>query len=142
MATRRPTFKTGTPAITTPRPVPQTGQLDQRGVQQAIDAIKERFANAEAQLLFLASVADAATSGQAIALLQQQMAALLQQINVLAAQLTGVSSDPGDDIAAQAMTAALLAEQMKNAHDQEPVTNTDARLSELEKRVKSLEEII
>lgn len=79
MATRRPTFNTGKPSIPTPR------ANDLRNFQQAIDNIRERFANAEAQLAFLQSVADANVGTGDLTLMKQQLAALTSAVNVLVA---------------------------------------------------------
>ena len=86
MATRRPTFNTGKPAIPTPR------EMDLRVVQQAIDSIRERFANAEQQLAFLQSVADANVATGDLTLMKQQLAALTTSLNVLVAQVGGISA--------------------------------------------------
>jgi hypothetical protein len=87
MATRRPTFKTGVPSITTPRPDPRTGALDQRGIQQSYDNIRERFQNAEAQIAFLQSLAEASVGASELAAMKRQIASLSASVSVLAATL-------------------------------------------------------
>lgn len=86
MATRKPTFRTGTPAIQPAR------ALDLRTLQQAIDNIRERFLNAEAQITFLQQVADANVDTGDLTLMQQQIAGLTTSLNVLAARLAAVPS--------------------------------------------------
>lgn len=115
MATRRPSFNTGKPSITTPR------QLELRNVQQAIDAIRERFSNAEAQLLFLAGVADAATSGEAIASLSKQFSQLSQQVNVLAAQIEAIGVD---SLGLSLSMEAKMWSVAQSAADQVPVPDS------------------
>lgn len=86
MATRRPAFKTGGPSFQTPR------ADDVRSMQQAFDNLRERFANAETQIAFLQSVADAGVATADVKAMQTQLASLQRALNVLAAQVANPES--------------------------------------------------
>jgi hypothetical protein len=130
---RKPSFKTGYPAIATPRLEPKDA-----GLRAAIDSIRERFVNLEAQVLFLAQLADASTSGETIASIQGNLATLAQSINVLVAQLAAmVGTEPPDNDGQQSALLAEVAELKKSVNDLAvtPPSNLAARFDELVKRV-------
>lgn len=128
MATRRPTFRTGTPSITTPRPDPRTGVLDQRDLQQSYDNIRERFANAELQLAFLQSVADANVGTGDLTLMKQQLAALTNALNVLVAQVAASTDET--DVASLSLTMESKMRHIARAavRDLEPPNSANAIL--------------
>lgn len=108
------TTRTGYPAIQTPR------ALELRAVQQSVDNIRERFQGVEAQLALISSVVGASTTGQAILSLQAQVNNLLAALNALVGQVSSLSTDSVDT----------------------PPSAAESVLAELEKRVRSLEEIV
>lgn len=77
---------TGKPSITTPR------ILELRGLQQALDAIRERLRQSDAELNLLRSFADANQSAQAIASLQAQITQLTNVVNALVVQVDEITS--------------------------------------------------
>jgi hypothetical protein len=122
MATRRTTFRTGTPAIPTPR------ALDLRVVQQALDSIRERFTNAEQQLAFLQSVADANVATGDLTLMKQQLAALTNALNVLVAQVAASTDET--DVASLSLTMESKMRHIARAavRDLEPPNSANAIL--------------
>jgi hypothetical protein len=122
MATRRPTFNTGRPAIPTPR------ALDLRNFQQSLDNIRERFANAEAQLAFLQSVADANVATGDLTLMKQQLAALTNALNVLVAQVAASTDET--DVSSLSLTMESKMRHIARAavRDLEPPNSANAIL--------------
>lgn len=75
---------TGRPAVSTPR----TGDL--RGLQQAIDNLKERLTAADRQIAVLQSLVGANTTAQALTALQRTVNQLGATVNSLGAQVSAL----------------------------------------------------
>jgi hypothetical protein len=84
---RRVSFTTKVPAIATPR------TLDLASIQGAIDNIRERFKNADAEIALLRQYADAGTAQQRIDLLTIQFGKLSPQLAALQAALDSIQNE-------------------------------------------------
>jgi hypothetical protein len=115
----------GFPAIPTP------GVLALSPIQSAVNNIRERFQNVEAELAVLASIVGASTTAQAVQSLQIQIAQLTAALNALEAQIGLSDLDAATMLAMDSRVKATVQQEVFAAQDAGAVSallRTDSRM--------------